>query len=44
MLVEVVNHPVAKTPQQKQGGDQRKREEQVFPVNGGKKTALGSRV
>jgi hypothetical protein len=34
VLVEDVNHPVAKAPEQKQRGDQRKGDEVVFAVGG----------
>ena len=39
MLVQDVNHPVAKAPQQKQRGDQRKGDEQVLAVGGAEQAA-----
>jgi hypothetical protein len=34
MLVEDVNHPVAKAPEQKQRGDERKGDDEIFTVGG----------
>ena len=39
MLVQDVNHPVAKSPQQEQRSDQRKGDEKIFPVGGSEKAA-----